>query len=148
MDDALPIYPLSRRARTVVAAVVVVLVIGATGVWWRFHYGIWPGAQYPSSLHYCHDSYNRDRDAGTRSGAEVLADDYRPAEFAGSPLLQVFEFRAPLARTRPVFRNTPERVHVGDTRTCTIALYLQTGTDRYLTYKLHDPFGSPEPFRS
>jgi hypothetical protein len=132
----------------VVAAVVVVVVIGAVGVWWRFHYGIWPGARYPSALHYCHGTYNRDHDEGSRSGAAVLAQDYRPEEYAGFPLLEVSEFRAPLAHSYAVFRNTPESVHVGDTPTCTIELYLQTGPDRYLTYELHEPYGSPEPFRS
>jgi hypothetical protein len=67
---------------------------------------------------------------------------------AGFPLLEVSEFRAPLAHSYAVFRNTPESVHVGDTPTCTIELYLQTGPDRYLTYELHEPYGSPEPFRS
>ena len=71
-----------------VAALVVVLMLGATGVWWRFHYGIWPGARYPSALHYCHRTYNRD-DAGARSGATVLAEDYRPEQFAETPLIPV-----------------------------------------------------------
>ncbi len=111
----------------------------ATGVYWRYHYGIWPGARSPSALHYCHRTYNRD-DAGARSGATVLAKDYRPEHFAETPLIPVFTFRAPLAHSHCVFRNTPENVRVGDSTTCTMTLYLRTGADRYLTYELD---GSP-----
>jgi len=124
----------------IVAALVVVVVVGIASVWWRYHYGIWPGARYPSALHYCHRTYNRDHDAGSRSAATVLAKDYRPAEFADTPLIQVFEFDAPLARARPVYRNTPKGVRVGASTTCTMNVYLQTGPDRYLTYELD---GSP-----
>jgi len=122
-----------------VAALVVVLMLGATGVWWRFHYGIWPGARYPSALHYCHRTYNRD-DAGARSGATVLAEDYRPEQFAETPLIPVFEFDAPLAHSHRVYRNTPKYVRVGASSTCTMTLYLRTSPDRYLTYELD---GSP-----
>ena len=97
IDDALPIYPLTRRTRMLVTAFVVVLVVGIACVWWRYHYGIWPGARYPSALHYCHRTYNRDHDAGSRSAAKVLAEDSRPEQFAETPLIPVFEFDAPLA---------------------------------------------------
>ena len=140
IDDALPIYPLTRRTRMIAATIVAALVLGAVGVYWRYHYGIWPGARYPSALHYCHRSYDRDHDAGSRSGARVLANDYRPEQFSDAPLLQVFEFDAPLAHSYRVFRNTPENVRVGDSTTCTMTLYLRTGADRYLTYELD---GSP-----
>jgi hypothetical protein len=140
IDDAPPIYPLSRRARMVVLGLVVALVIGPVGVYWRCHYGIWPGARYPSAVHYCNRTYTRDSDAGSRSAAQVLAHDYRPAQFSDAPLLEVSEFDAPLAHSYPLFRNTPANVRVGDSMTCTMNVYLRTGPDRYLTYALA---GSP-----
>ena len=142
MGGELAAYPLGRRARWLVAAICVVLGVAAAVVVYRFHYGIWPGARYPATLHYCGRSYDRVGPEASRSAVAALASETaRPAEYSGSEMYPAFEFTAPLTDSYRVFAGQPRRVHVGDTPTCTVHLYLRTDADRYLTYALDGSVG-------
>jgi len=93
-------------------------------VFYRYHYGIWPGARYPSQLHYCDGSYTRD---------DALDAPY------SQPVYPAFEFHAPFAEARAVFSPNPKGVHVGDTPICTNLLLVRVGPHRYIPYRLDDP---------
>ena len=140
-DDALPRYPPSHRARVGIAVIGVLLALGAVTVWWRFHYGIWPGARYPSAVHYCGRTYDRDHGASQSARAslarEISASDYD----TGSTMYPAFRFDAPFAESYPVFASHPRDVHVGDTPTCATKVYLRSGPDQYLTYSLSGSVG-------
>jgi len=141
-DDELPRYPLGRRARVLVVSAIVLVALIAAGAYWRVHYGIWPGARYPSALRYCGRTYDADHPAVTRSASASLArETARPAGYSGSTMYPAFVFTAPLAHSYRVYAGQPRNVHVGDTPTCTVELYLRTSANRYRGYHLAGSVG-------
>lgn len=123
---------LGRRGQVVLVTGLVIGAVCAVGLWYRFHYGLWPGAQYPTTLHYCGRSY-------TEHGRTP-----HPASAATPPvttLFHVYDYEPPFANSYAVYSHEPKGVHVGDTPTCTVALYLETGRNRFIPYTLEGSVG-------
>ena len=106
------------------AAVMAVLSAGVIA--FRLAYGIWPGASYPSEVAYCGRHYER-------------GDEHRAR--AGEPGDEVGQFTAPFSTTRSLLVVGGVAAHVGDSSTCTIAVYIRTGKSTVLQYNLEGGSG-------
>jgi len=131
-DEFEPRVPLRERWRSLstghrraVAVAAVVALLGTGVIAFRLGYGIWPGASYPSEVAYCGRTYERSEEHRAR---------------AGEPGDEVGKFTAPLATTRSLLVVGGAAAHVGDSATCTMAVYIRTGKSTVLQYDLEgDP---------
>jgi hypothetical protein len=114
-----------RCQRWIVAGLAISL-LGACAVWFRAEYGIWPGASYPSEVAYCGRTYQR-------------GDEHRVA--AREPGAVVAHFSAPFATTRAVSSPDGPNGKVGDSLTCTMAVFIRTGRSTVLEYDLEGSAG-------
>ena len=132
-DDFEPRVPLRARWRSLstgyrraVVVAAVMAVLGAGVIAFRLVYGIWPGASYPSEVAYCGRHYER-------------GDEHRAR--AGEPGDEVGQFTAPFATTRSLLVVGGVAAHVGDSSTCTMAVYIRTGKSTVLQYDLEGGSG-------
>ena len=132
-DDFEPRVPIRARWRSLstghrraVVVAAVMAVLGAGVIASRLVYGIWPGASYPSEVGYCGRTYER-------------GDEHRAR--AGEPGDEVGQFTAPFSTTRSLLVVGGVAAHVGDSSTCTIAVYIRTGKSTVLQYDLEGGSG-------
>ena len=117
---------LSTGYRRAVAVAAVTASLGAGVIAFRLAFGIWPGASYPSEVAYCGRTYERSDEHRTR---------------AGEPGDEVGQFTAPFATTRSLLVVGGVAAHVGDSSTCTTAVYIRTGRSTVLQYDLEGGSG-------
>jgi len=110
----------TARQRWILVGLTISL-LGACTVWYRAQFGIWPGASYPSEVAYCARTYQR-------------GDERRIEAEVPGPI--VAHFSAPLATTRALHSPDGPGGRVGDSATCTMAVYIRTGRATVLEYDL------------
>jgi hypothetical protein len=118
------VHDLGRRGRIAFAGatvvVILVMVLGAASVFWRYQYGTWPWSGYPSELSYCNRIYGQVRE-----------------ERVTQPIYAAFEYDAPLVPSHAVFADLAKGDHVGDSPACAGFLFIRMGPDRAVVYKIH-----------
>ena len=91
----------------------VALLLGAGSLLMRWRYGTWPFAEYPSALHYCGRTFNRQGE-----GRVPQVFDREQDKEVAEPIYAAFTYRAPLVPSHLVFADTAKGDHAGDSPAC------------------------------